>query len=90
MNASHYGDVYFPHISLLGLHAISPCEIQLVMYSHPLCLAAFLGDIALDEEDLRLLKANYMDAKENDSSNLSIPDSGEYGCCYYAMIFSAG
>lgn len=62
------------------------------MYSHFLCLAAFLGDIALDEEDLRLLKANYMDAKENDSSNFSIPDSGEYcctDCCYHAMIFSA-
>uniref|UniRef100_A0A672L2L1 Metalloendopeptidase n=1 Tax=Sinocyclocheilus grahami TaxID=75366 RepID=A0A672L2L1_SINGR len=40
-------------------------------------LAAFLGDIALDEEDLRLLKANLMDATENDSSNFSIPDSGE-------------
>lgn len=42
-------------------------------------LAAFLGDIALDEEDLRFLKANYMDATENDPSNISIPDSGEYG-----------
>uniref|UniRef100_A0A672L251 Metalloendopeptidase n=1 Tax=Sinocyclocheilus grahami TaxID=75366 RepID=A0A672L251_SINGR len=40
-------------------------------------LAAFLGDIALDEEDLRLLKANLMDATENDSSNFSIPDSGD-------------
>uniref|UniRef100_A0A8C1CKL4 Metalloendopeptidase n=1 Tax=Cyprinus carpio carpio TaxID=630221 RepID=A0A8C1CKL4_CYPCA len=38
------------------------------------------GDIALDEEDLRLLKASYMDAKKNDSSNFSIPDSGENGC----------
>lgn len=43
-------------------------------------LAAFLGDIALDEEDLRLLKASYMDSKKNDSSNFSIPDSGENGC----------
>lgn len=42
-------------------------------------LAAFLGDIALDEEDLRFLKANYMVAKKNDSSNFSIPDSGENG-----------
>uniref|UniRef100_A0A8C1IE97 Metalloendopeptidase n=1 Tax=Cyprinus carpio TaxID=7962 RepID=A0A8C1IE97_CYPCA len=40
-------------------------------------LAAFLGDIALDEEDLRFLKANYMDATENDPSNISIPDSGD-------------
>ncbi|RXN15993.1 bone morphogenetic 1-like isoform X1 [Labeo rohita] len=37
--------------------------------------AAFLGDIALDEEDLRLLKASYLDARENDTSNISIPDS---------------
>uniref|UniRef100_A0A8C1CLA0 Metalloendopeptidase n=1 Tax=Cyprinus carpio carpio TaxID=630221 RepID=A0A8C1CLA0_CYPCA len=44
-------------------------------YKDPCKAAAFLGDIALDEEDLRLLKASYMDAKKNDSSNFSIPDS---------------
>lgn len=50
-----------------------------MIYCH-LCLAAFLGDIALDEEDLRFLKANYMDVTLNDSSNFPIPVSGEYGC----------
>lgn len=36
-------------------------------------LAAYLGDIALDEEDLRLLKLNYIDAALNTS------ESGQYG-----------
>uniref|UniRef100_A0A8C1ZQE7 Metalloendopeptidase n=1 Tax=Cyprinus carpio TaxID=7962 RepID=A0A8C1ZQE7_CYPCA len=52
-----------------------PGESDEVDYKDPCKAAAFLGDIALDEEDLRFLKANYMDATENESSNISIPDS---------------
>ncbi|XP_056099916.1 bone morphogenetic protein 1b isoform X4 [Rhinichthys klamathensis goyatoka] len=53
----------------------SPGESDEVDYMDPCKAAAFLGDIALDEEDLRFLKANYMDATESDSSKFPIPDS---------------
>ncbi|KAA0704371.1 Bone morphogenetic protein 1 [Triplophysa tibetana] len=52
-----------------------PAESDAVDYKDPCKAAAYLGDIALDEEDLRLLKLNYIIATLNASSNLSISQS---------------
>ncbi|XP_057177472.1 bone morphogenetic protein 1b isoform X1 [Triplophysa rosa] len=52
-----------------------PAESDAVDYKDPCKAAAYLGDIALDEEDLRLLKLNYIIAALNASSNLSISES---------------
>ncbi|NP_001034901.1 bone morphogenetic protein 1b precursor [Danio rerio] len=57
------------------IYQTGPGESDEVDYKDPCKAVAFLGDIALDEEDLRFLKAHYMHATENESSGSSKPDS---------------
>ncbi|XP_056323116.1 bone morphogenetic protein 1b isoform X1 [Danio aesculapii] len=58
-----------------SIYQTGPGESDEVDYKDPCKAVAFLGDIALDEEDLRFLKANYVHATENEPSGISKADS---------------